>query len=122
MYFSFQKNPKKHSKYYNYDRINLEEASRLVSSKKKKMSVRGAAERCGVPESTLRDKLVQRHPKANGSPTALSFAEEEALSNHLIYMAECGYGLNRSQVKISTFIHILIHHTIHFKFDKLDMK
>nr|XP_054767161.1 uncharacterized protein LOC129274361 [Lytechinus pictus] len=98
------KNPKKHlTSYVNYGLESIEEGMRLVS---RRCSIRKAAVRCGVPEATLRNRLARRHTGPRGHPTTLTYSDEEALSNHLVYMAECGYGLNRSQVlELATQVH-----------------
>lgn len=65
------------------------------------LAVKSAARQFGVPQTTLRDRVMSRiDPETVSSgPHALFTQEEEALFvNHLKTMAELGYGYSRSEV------------------------
>ncbi|XP_063964321.1 uncharacterized protein LOC135156302 [Lytechinus pictus] len=77
-----------------YSDENNDEAIGLVASK----TIRQAAEKCGLPESTLRSHLKQKHIHGRTRPKIFSDDDEKALVDHLVFMSECGYGLSRGEV------------------------
>ena len=81
-----------------YDRGNLALA---YDAALKGMSVCSAAKRYQVPESTLRDRTrgnVTLDAK-NGHGTLFTMEEEKMLVDHLSYMADIGYGYQKSKVQ-----------------------
>ena len=81
-----------------YDRANL---SRSYEATQSGMSVCKAARLYNVLESTLRDRTrgnVAIDAK-NGTGTLLSTEEEEKLVEHIKYMADIGYGYNKSSIQ-----------------------
>ena len=66
------------------------------------MPKRRAAKLCGVPRTTLLDKLYgcvpEEHTKP-GSKTILTSAEEAVLVNYLKLMADVGYPVSRLELK-----------------------
>ena len=70
-------------KYINYSPEDLENAVEAVKSKM--MSLRKAAVACGVPKSTLENKLNDKHRQV-GAPTFLSRSVETILATLLIFM------------------------------------
>ena len=66
------------------------------------MPKRRAAKLCGVPRTTLLDKLYGRVPEEHtkpGSKTILTSAEEDVLVNYLKLMADVGYPVSRLELK-----------------------
>ena len=81
-----------------YDRSNLARAYEATLSG---MSVYSAARQYRVPESTLRDRTrgnIAVDVKL-GHGTLLSTEEEQKLVAHITYMADIGYGYNKSSIQ-----------------------
>ena len=55
------------------------------------MSLRVAAEKFGIPRSTLSDKVKNQHSESVGRPTALTMDEENMLVERLLLISEWGY-------------------------------
>ena len=85
--------------------INFDEAINLINSG---VSTRQAGERCGVPEATLRGHLRGRFGRKIGRPTIMEQEDEKALVDYLVFMAECGYGLTRREVRHSQTVLIFL--------------
>lgn len=62
-------------KYYRKEEVDLA----VQEVKKRKLSIRGAAEKCGVPKSTVSDKINDKHINDPGRPKALSAEDERFL-------------------------------------------
>ena len=62
------------------------------------MSVYRAARLYNIPESTLRDRTLGNVSvdAKNGIGTLMTVEEEHKLVQHISYMAEIGYGYNKS--------------------------
>ena len=92
------KQNKRPSKLFQYDKNDLERA--LSAVKNRSMTVRAAAERYGVPKSTLQDKCKGLHKQRHGRPTVLSQNEESHLSkNILLLAAEWGFPFSHTDLK-----------------------
>ena len=72
----------------------------MEAVRKEPISINKAALLHGVPPTTLKDRLSGRvkHGTKPGPPQYLN-EEEHALSNHLVKVAQAGYGKTRKQVK-----------------------
>ena len=88
--------PKK--KRLQYDRSNL---SRAYQATQSGMSVYRAARLYNIPESTLRDRTLGNVSvdAKNGTGTLLTVEEEHKLVQHISYMADIGYGYNKSSIQ-----------------------
>ena len=73
----------------------------MEAVRKESISINKAALLHGVPPTTLKDRLSGRvkHGTKPGPPQYLNEEEEHALSNHLVKVAQAGYGKTRKQVK-----------------------
>ena len=81
-----------------YDRGNL---TRAYTATQGGMSVRMAARRYSVPESTLRDRTrgIVDIDAIPGHVTLLTANEEQKLVAHISYLADIGYGYNKSEIQ-----------------------
>lgn len=82
-------------KYYNAEKVDLA----VSDVKKKKLSIRGAAEKYGVPKSTISDKINNKHTRDAGRPKALSNEEERFLIEGIKKMAEWGFPLHMRDIR-----------------------
>jgi hypothetical protein len=72
----------------------------VMAVKNKRLTVRAAAERYGVPRSTLQDKCKGIHEHRHGRPTVLSEAEESHLANNILLLsAEWGFPFSHVDLK-----------------------
>ena len=76
-----------------YSEEDLDYAIDLVNTNQE--SINSAATKYKIPYSTLASHVKGTvASKKAGKPTLLSREEEEALVEALVYLAECGFGLN----------------------------
>ena len=80
--------------YKMWNDVNMVKAITLVEQG---MSIRCAAEKCGVPRSTLHDREIQQGTKSGPDPY-LTMEEEEELSSFLVKCAKIGYPHTQRQV------------------------
>lgn len=86
-------------KQFQYDISLLNDAYFMV--KNENVPVRRAARECGVPFSTLRDRLRGRTPLdsiSGGKQALFTWQEEDKLARHLARMAAWGYGYTIDEV------------------------
>ena len=83
--------------YKAWNKVNMEKALTLVEEG---TSVRCAAEKCGVPKSTLHDRVSGKvqHGTRSGPDPYLTVEEEEELASFLIKCASIGYPHTRKHV------------------------
>lgn len=80
-----------------YDRNKIEEAVRQV---KAGCSVRSTAKLYGIPNTTLRDKVLGKFSKPNpGKDTVLTSAEEKKVADWLLDNAKRGFPVNTNRLK-----------------------
>ena len=81
-----------------YDRTNLR---RAFDATRSGMSVYMAARQYNVPESTLRDRTRGNISvdATIGFDTIFNRSEERKLVDHITYMADIGYGYNKSSIQ-----------------------
>ena len=81
-----------------YDRTNL---CRAFDATRSGMSVYMAARQYNVPESTLRDRTRGNISvdATIGFDTIFNRSEERKLVDHITYMADIGYGYNKSSIQ-----------------------
>ena len=74
----------------------------LVEARKGIHAINKMAVMCGVPKSTLHDRISGRvqHGKQPGPSPYLNPTEEQELAGHLISMAKIGFGKTRKEVKL----------------------
>ena len=80
---------------------NCSNLARAYEATQGGMSVYKAARRYSVPESTLRDRTrgnVDVDVRA-GHATLMTAEEEQKLVAHICYMADIGYGYNKSGIQ-----------------------
>lgn len=76
--------------------------ARAVEMVRDGMPKKKAAKLCGVPRTTLLDKLSGRvplQPTKPGPKTVLTAAEEDVLVNYIKLMADIGYPVSRAELK-----------------------
>ncbi|XP_053396950.1 uncharacterized protein LOC128545847 [Mercenaria mercenaria] len=86
-------------KYRAYSAEDLARAYKLV--KEKAYAVQTAADACGVPEATLRDRVkgkVKISIKRSGPPPILGLAEEGKLVDYFHLMSSFGYSYSRTDI------------------------
>ncbi|KAJ8299918.1 hypothetical protein KUTeg_021437 [Tegillarca granosa] len=92
------KEPRKGKNRLNYDAVDVTKA--LVMVNEKGVSVERAARSCGVPVTTLKDRVRGRVGidviKSRPDPL-FSLEEESQLFDHINTMAEIGYGYTRAE-------------------------
>ena len=103
--YLFQSHPRQFLKKKRlYSPTSLTNAYKLV--KNRKTSVKKAAALHGVPETTLRDRIlgsVDINIISAGQPPLFNSSEEKDLAHHFKSMAEYGYGYSRQEcVDIAT--------------------
>lgn len=90
---------KKRGSYIRYDKHQLERA--LTDVAEGKLSIREAAEKYGLPKSTLHDKFKgKQFYTKSGRPTVLSEKDEKDIVSGLLISAEWGYPLTQRDVKV----------------------
>ena len=86
-------------KRYDYPLENLHEAWLKVTTEGE--SIRNAARECGVPYSTLCDRVSGKVPiekLSTGDGPLFTYEEERRLAKHILQMADWGYGYTRTEV------------------------
>ncbi|WAR06809.1 hypothetical protein MAR_016767 [Mya arenaria] len=86
-------------KYRAYSDADIQRAYYLVTQKQ--MAVQRAADMCGVPESTLRDRVkgkVKQVWVKSGPPPVLAMEEEGRLVEYLHLMCSFGYSYSRTDI------------------------
>ncbi|XP_038069658.1 uncharacterized protein LOC119738774 [Patiria miniata] len=94
-----RKKSKANRDYRSYSSTSMALAYRAI--KEEGESVRGAARKFGLPESTIRSRLSKNmgpEGARSGPDPVLSLDEETHLVEHLKRMVDCGYGLGRTEV------------------------
>ena len=98
--FSFQANPvSSTSKYRIYSPTAMTNAYQAV--REMRMPVKTAARQYGVPQTTLRDRVLGRidpETTSSGPQALLSQHEETVFVEHIKTMSQLGYGYSRSEV------------------------
>ena len=81
-----------------YNRANLQIA---LEATQKGMSIYRAARQYCVPETTLRDRAHGRVEVGAtiGFDKLFSKDEEQKLNDHILYMADIGYGYNKANIQ-----------------------
>lgn len=89
---------KNKNKYQQYNSDDLKAAVEAVRTKQ--MSVRAAATTYGVPKTTISDRITHRvdDDVKNGRPPLIPIDIEKGMVNKILYAADKGFGLTRSQV------------------------
>lgn len=84
-------------RYQQYEEENMLRALHLV--RKKRWAVRKAAIICGVPRSSLYDKVTGRSKVGvqQGAPTLFTKEEEKLLADHAKHFEKIGYPLDRKK-------------------------
>ncbi len=93
---TFQPSPKKKRPRHKYTKEDVERAVKMVLEDK--VSIIAAGKACGVPRSTISDKLNDKHKKALGRPTAMTFNEEKKLVILAAKLNEAASGINRKEL------------------------
>lgn len=77
-----------------------EQMTSALAAASKGMSANKAATVCGIPKSTLKDRLSGRvvHGRNRGPRPYLDPNEEKELTDFLVLSAECGYSKTRQEV------------------------
>ena len=71
------------------------------------VSIRGTAQKYGIPRSTLHDHISGRHEQVGkGGPTVLTSTEEREIALTCMSLGEMGFGLTRDLVEIVLFEYI----------------
>ena len=71
------------------------------------VSIRGTAQKYGIPRSTLHDHISGRHEQVGkGGPTVLTSTEEREIALTCMSLGEIGFGLTRDLVEIVLFEYI----------------
>ena len=82
---------------HTYDQGDMEQA--IAAVKSKEYSVRQAAERFGVPKSTLQSRAQDKTTDRLGRPTVLTQVEEKLLVQRLVLMGEWAFPLTKSEIR-----------------------
>ena len=72
----------------------------LENIKKNILSQREAVKVYGIPRSTIKNKLKERHTKEIGRPTTLTEVEESAIVSHVIVLADLGIPIGMQDVRV----------------------
>ena len=86
------------SKYKCHDPKVIEAAVDEV--KAKRLSMRKAAIKFGLPLTTLSDKVAGRTPMVRVPPTLLTIEEETRLVDWLLAMSRCGFGQTTDDIRV----------------------
>lgn len=85
--------------YTNYKPETLQACLRAIKSKQ--MTQRKASEHYKIPRSTIKNKLKNLHNKSVGRPTVFTPAVEASFAQHCIKLADFGFPLLPSDLKMS---------------------
>lgn len=83
--------------YFKYTPENKRKAVEEVNTGRN--SIRGVAEKYGIPYATLNDAIKGKHPLKHGRPTALNDVEERQLVEVLMTCANWGFPLTHVDTK-----------------------
>ena len=95
--------PRKHQRipssrrYKEYTKGMLEECVRRVKSGN--LTQRDAEKEYNIPRSTIKNKLIGKHPKPVGRPPVLSFDEERLILSYAQLMCDYGFPATPQDVR-----------------------
>lgn len=89
---------RKYGKKTRYTEEDLQTA--INDIKNCKMSQRNASAHYGIPRSTLKYKLKEKHTKAVGKPPILSEDEEKCIVAHIIALSDLGIPIGMQDVRV----------------------
>ena len=84
-------------RYASVTQVKLEKAIFELNSGR---SQRYVCAKFNIPRATLQNKLAKRHGKIPGHQAALSDVEEKAMVQHLTTLADWGFPMDKSDLRI----------------------
>lgn len=85
-------------RYVDYTQADLKKCLDAIQSKV--LTQRAAAELFNIPRSTLKNKLIRKHPNKPGKPKIFTEEEENAFEAHITALSEYGFPLTALDLKM----------------------